>query len=159
VCIFASLSATSFASEPVLRRITFSSGAGTTEAKRSASAKHGFREHPRVQVDDLVERLPDRGGDPRVVVPERRADLAGGEVQHPSSVGCLDPRPLGARDDEGGEAAGVPDEEALAGVGHGSSLSCDGRQPGAAGPFLLALSAVPSNRSWRPMKAVRLGQS
>src|SRR5581483_1778316 len=41
VCSFASLSATSFASEPVLRRIERSSGAGTRPARRSASASTG----------------------------------------------------------------------------------------------------------------------
>jgi hypothetical protein len=43
-------------------------------------------------VHDLVERGADRVGDPRVVVAERRADLARGEVQDPRAVGRLDPR-------------------------------------------------------------------
>ena len=41
VCIFASLSATSFASDPVFRSITRSSGAGTSPASRAASASTG----------------------------------------------------------------------------------------------------------------------
>jgi len=85
--------------------------------------EHGFREHPRVQMDDLVERLADRGGDPRVVVAERRADLARGEVQHALPVFRLDPRPLGPLDDEGRKAAGIAKKEALAGVGHEESLA------------------------------------
>jgi hypothetical protein len=86
--------------------------------------EHGLGEHPRVQVDDLVERAPDRSDDPRVVMPERRADLAGRKVEHPLPVCSLDPCPVGASDEKRGEAAGVSDEEAFAGVAHLSSLSC-----------------------------------
>jgi hypothetical protein len=83
----------------------------------------GLGEHPRVEVDNPVERLAHRLGDPRVVVSECRADLSGGEVEHPPPVRSLDPRSLGTGDEKRGEAAGVANQEALAGVAHRRSLS------------------------------------
>jgi hypothetical protein len=85
VCIFAILSATSFASVPVLR-------------SRIAEREHGLREHPGVQVDDLVEGRAHGGSDARMVVAQRGADLARGEVEDPLAGGGLDPGALGPRD-------------------------------------------------------------
>ena len=69
-------------------------------------------------MDGSVERLAHRFGDPRVVVTKRRADLSGGEVEHLSPVGRLDPCSAGARDEKRREAAGVANQKALAEIAH-----------------------------------------
>ena len=71
---------------------------------------------------DLFQRLPDGVRDPRVAVADRRADLAGGEVEDPPAVGGLHPGALRTGDDEGREPGRVADQEALARVVHGAIL-------------------------------------
>ena len=66
--------------------------------QRAGELEHRRREHPRVQVDHVVERAPDRVADARVVVADRRADLAGGEVEHPPPARGLDERAGRAHD-------------------------------------------------------------
>jgi hypothetical protein len=72
--------------------------------------EHRLGEHPRVQVDDFVERPFHCGPDARVVVPQRRADLPRSEVENAPTLGRLDPGAFRAGDDERSEAAGVADQ-------------------------------------------------
>ena len=54
-------------------------------------------------MDDLVDAERTAYGDAGVVMAQRRADLARGEVEDPLAGGGLDPRSFGARDRLGGE--------------------------------------------------------
>ena len=63
-----------------------------------------------------------------MAVAERRAHLAGGEVEDPPPVLGLEPAALGALDEEVGELAGVADQviaagaEAVLGAGRGGGV-------------------------------------
>ena len=107
VCIFASLSANSVDSAPGLERDTRASAPGTSPTRRwparaPAPTASGVRW-------TTLRALPDRVDDPRMVVPERRADLAGGEVEHPPAVPVSSQTPSAAGHD-GREAAPVADQ-------------------------------------------------
>src|SRR5262249_61540618 len=76
--------------------------------------EHRFGQHPRVQVRDAVERLADRAVHARMVVPERRADLPGGEVEHALAALGLEPRALRPRDRLRRKTARIADQKLLA---------------------------------------------
>ena len=66
--------------------------------QRLGEVDHRSRQHPREQVVEPSDHLGDDGDDLRVRVPEDRAHLAAGEVEHPPAGGILDERacrPLG----------------------------------------------------------------
>src|SRR5581483_7467820 len=77
-----------------------------------------LRQHPRVEVDDLVERPAERLDDPRMAMSERRADLTRGEVEDAPAVAGLQPGAFRPLDDERREPARVADQEPLARVAH-----------------------------------------
>jgi hypothetical protein len=54
--------------------------------------------------------------DSGMVVPDRRADLSGGEVKYLATVYSLDERAGGRLHDVGSEVSGIPDEQCCAGV-------------------------------------------
>jgi hypothetical protein len=76
--------------------------------------EHGLGQHPGVEVDDPVQCLADGRADRRVVVPDRGADLPGGEVEHGVPVGGLQQASGSPRDDVLDEVPAVPDHELLA---------------------------------------------
>ena len=78
----ASFSAASIASDPELRKIVVSSGAGKTRRELVGQPGDRFREaHRRDRPDQLVDLGVDGGGHPRMDVPERRDGDAVREVE------------------------------------------------------------------------------
>ena len=112
VCSFAIRTATSIDSPPVDRKIERASDGGQRVLQRIRQVEHRRREHPRVEVDDVVERLLDGLGDARVVVADRGADLARGEVEHAAPGRRLEVRAAGPHDRLGPEVAAVADQTA-----------------------------------------------
>src|SRR6188768_389387 len=82
--------AISIASPPVETKIDFASDGGSVAFRLLARFEHRWREHPRVEVDDIVQGAPDRVRHARMVVADRRADLAGGDVEDLPPGGGLD---------------------------------------------------------------------
>src|SRR5215211_3971064 len=74
-------------------------------------------------MDDLVERLPDRRPHARMVVPDRGAYLAGGEVEHPPPPCRLHERALRPDDQFIEERAPVADQPAGSSIIHGRQSS------------------------------------
>jgi hypothetical protein len=75
------------------------------------------REEGAEEVHDPPARLAHRLGDRRVTVAERRAHLAGREVQDPPPVLGGEPAALGVLDEQVGEVAAVADEVAVEAFG------------------------------------------
>ena len=69
--------------------------------------------HPAEQVDRALAAAPDRGDHGRVIVTERRAHLARGEVEDPPAGIVVDVGALGALDEERRKIADVTDHVAL----------------------------------------------
>jgi hypothetical protein len=112
----------------VERNIARESGSGQQRHQLARELGDVAREEAAEQVHGapagVAHRVQDRG----VAVPECRAHLAGGEVEHPPPVLGLEPAALRALDEEVGELAGVADQviaavaQALRGVGGGGGV-------------------------------------
>src|SRR2546421_4758097 len=85
--------------------------------------KNRLGKHPGVEVDDFIERLLHSLDDARMIVTNRRANLARGEIQDALSVLCFEPCARGTRHDKRGKTTRITDQKALAFVGHLSFLS------------------------------------
>jgi hypothetical protein len=72
------------------------------------------------EVHDALAGVPHRVEDRGVPVAERRAHLAGGEVEDPAAVGGLEPAALRALDEQIGELAAVADQLVGADRGRGA---------------------------------------
>jgi hypothetical protein len=64
-------------------------------------------------MEDPVTGSSDGLDDARVVVADRAADLATGEVEDPVALAIPDPAPAGPLDEERGEAGEVADQVAV----------------------------------------------
>jgi hypothetical protein len=84
------------------------------QCRQLAAQLHDLRgQQPAEQVDRPLKAAPDRGDHGRVIVAERRAHLAGGEVEDPPAAVIVDVGPLGALDEERREVADIADHVAL----------------------------------------------
>ena len=84
--------AASLASLPVLSRITFCSCGGRSAGELAAQLDDLGRQDPAEQVDRALAAARDRADHVRMVVAERRAHLAGGEVEDAPAAVVVDVR-------------------------------------------------------------------